>query len=1080
MKTPRTPTNELVRLNTLKSYQILDSSPEEEFDNLTNLASEICQTPISLITFLDETRQWFKSTTGISEKETSREISFCGHAILEDELFEIHDALEDERFKDNPLVTEYPKIRFYAGMPLKTKDGSNLGTLCVIDKIPRTLEPHQRKSLHRIGKQVIALLEHRKALLEVANLSNKLDESYTFNNALLNSTDESIISTTPDGLITSFNQGASEMLGYSAEDIVAKVTPAILHDPNEVKAYAQELSLEFGRPIQPGFEVFVLKAIESGSDSRRWTYIRKDGSRLIVNLSVTALKNHQGALIGFLGVARDETSTIESENSLAELTSILERTGEMAKIGGWELNLLNNEIKWTKEVFNIHEVEPPNPPPLKDALEFYPLDARTKIQAVVQKCIESGSPWDMELPFITAKGRHIWVRTQGSAIMSNGRAISLLGSFQDITERKKSELDLAWLNRALHMLSKSNQALAQINDEKKLIVEICRIAVQIGGYRMAWVGYAENDAYKTVSPQAFFGESGKTYIEAINLSWSENIAIGNGPAGKAIRSGKPHIVEDILLDSSFPVQGLATQHGYKSLAALPLKTGRKTIGMLALYSPVVRSFAEQEITLLQELADNLSVGISNLNAQKNAHRLNQAIVNVASSITANTGQEFFKKIASSMTETLQADAGCIAQLLPEKPRRASMLAVSVDGKFEENFQYGISDAMAKSLFGSNDLIIVKNNAHKEFPQLSMMKFYPFQAFAGLHLNDSKGNDVGLVFVFFKEAIPQQSNDIIHSILKIFAARIANELERMSRDLVILEQASMLEKTRDAIVVQDMNQKVTFWNKGAEALYGWTSDEVLDQPIQNILHQDSEVFNHALVDLLDHGEWTGEITEHHKNGSKLIIEEHWTLLRNIEGKPKSIFAIKSDVTQRKIAEEQTRQFAFYDSLTLLPNRRLLLDRLEKALSLALRKKQFGAIMFIDLDNFKKLNDTLGHDKGDLLLKEVASRILKCVRDCDTVARLGGDEFVVMIEDLTFEFEQAKSQAEQIGEKILEALNYTFDFDGYLHSSTPSIGIALFNHETKTTDELIKCADKAMYKSKTTGRNKITFYETDMST
>lgn len=1074
MISPKVTIDELSRLQTLTAYQVLDSPPEEVFDNLTRLASEICGTPISLITFVDSSRQWFKSSYGLASSETSRDVSFCGHAILDDALFEIRDALQDARFSDNPLVTSDPNIRFYAGFPLTASNGCKLGTLCVIDRVPRELDKSQRNSLARIAKQVMAELEHRKTMLETADISKKLANSTIFYDALLNSADESIISTTPDGVITSFNQGAEKMLGYSAEELVGKSTPEVLHDRTEVIDYAKTLSNEFGKAIVPGFEVFVLKAKHGHPESRRWTYIRKDGSRTIVNLSVTALIDDSGDLLGYMGVARDISAEIETQNTLRSLTSILELTGEMAKVGGWQLDLQSNGLKWTKEVFKIHELDTVDPPPFEQALTFYPAETRATILAAVKDSIDNGSTWDLELPFITAKGKQLWIKSQGSPVMADGRVVKLIGAFQDITIRKKFELDLAWLNRALLMLSKANHAITQINDEKRLIIEICRIAVEMGGYCMAWVGYAEHDQSKSISPQAFFGDSGKSYLETINLSWAGNGSIHQAPAGKVIRTGKPHVAEDLLLDESFHFKALARQHGYRGLVVLPLKDRQETIGMLALYSTEVRRFSDGEVELLQELTDNLGTGISNIRAERQRQRLSDAMIKVAITVTSSISSDFFKKLVASMTDTLGADAGYIAQLQSRKPLKASMLAVSVGQEFKENFEYEVPDAVAKTFFGDSDLIIIKNHADKDFPNLSLMRFHPFQAFAGLCLYDSKGKDIGLLFVFFKQAIQAQSEDLIKSILKIFAARTASELERLNDDLIIQEQASLLDKTNDAIVIYDMNLMVKYWNKGAEALYGWSSGEIVNHPIHKLLHQDQNTLKKALKVLLEKGEWKGDVTERHKRGNKLIIESHWTLMRDVSGKPKSIFSINSDITMRTNAEEEVRKLAFYDSLTSLPNRRLLLDRIEQALSFARRKAQFGAVVFIDLDNFKQLNDTLGHDKGDILLQEVAKRLKKCVRDHDTVARLGGDEFVILVEDLSVELEQAKSYVEAIGQKVLQALNNTFDFDGYLHTSTPSMGVAIFSQHTNSVDEVLKQADIAMYQSKNAGRNRLTFF------
>jgi diguanylate cyclase (GGDEF)-like protein/PAS domain S-box-containing protein len=186
----------------------------------------------------------------------------------------------------------------------------------------------------------------------------------------------------------------------------------------------------------------------------------------------------------------------------------------------------------------------------------------------------------------------------------------------------------------------------------------------------------------------------------------------------------------------------------------------------------------------------------------------------------------------------------------------------------------------------------------------------------------------------------------------------------------------------------------------------------------------------------------------------------------------------NVTARKLAELKIEQLAFYDDLTGLPNRRLLSERLHKALSAVVRNQRHGALIFIDLDNFKVLNDTQGHDVGDELLRQVALRLRECVREIDTIARLGGDEFVIMLEELSPYPGEAALQANAAAKKILAMLNLAFDLRGQLHHSTPSIGIALFHDQMQSVDELLKRADLAMYQSKAAGRNTLRFYDPGM--
>ena len=165
--------NEKKRLKVLWQYEVLDTVPEEVFDDLTELAARICEAPIALISLVDEKRQWFKSRFGTDFTETTRDISFCAYAITQTDLFVVPDATLDERFAGNPLVTSEPKIRFYAGAPLITPDGYALGTLCVIDKVPRTLRPDQKQALRILAHHVVTQLELRRRTRELGAVRDK-------------------------------------------------------------------------------------------------------------------------------------------------------------------------------------------------------------------------------------------------------------------------------------------------------------------------------------------------------------------------------------------------------------------------------------------------------------------------------------------------------------------------------------------------------------------------------------------------------------------------------------------------------------------------------------------------------------------------------------------------------------------------------------------------------------------------------------------------------------------------------------------------------------------------------------------
>ena len=227
-----------------------------------------------------------------------------------------------------------------------------------------------------------------------------------------------------------------------------------------------------------------------------------------------------------------------------------------------------------------------------------------------------------------------------------------------------------------------------------------------------------------------------------------------------------------------------------------------------------------------------------------------------------------------------------------------------------------------------------------------------------------------------------------------------------------------------------------------------------------------------------GAWQGEIWDRRKDGE---VYPKWLSISAVkadDGVVTHYVGSHLDITDRKRADEQIKHLAFYDHLTGLPNRRLLLDRLQQAQTSNLRTKRNGALLFIDLDNFKTLNDTLGHQIGDQLLQQVAQRLESTVREGDTVARLGGDEFVVVLENLNGDALVAATQAEVICKKIFVTLNHQYHLGAHVHQNTPSIGIAMSIDHQLSSDELFKQADLAMYQAKKAGRNTYRFFDPKM--
>ncbi len=288
------------------------------------------------------------------------------------------------------------------------------------------------------------------------------------------------------------------------------------------------------------------------------------------------------------------------------------------------------------------------------------------------------------------------------------------------------------------------------------------------------------------------------------------------------------------------------------------------------------------------------------------------------------------------------------------------------------------------------------------------------------------------------------------------------------------------ESQEGISVTDATGTILRVNRAFTNITGYSADEVIGKnpSILSSGRHNSDFYAAMWNSIKNQGVWDGEIWNRRKSGE--IYPEHLTItaVKGANGNISNYVATLTDITLSKAAAEEIQQLAFYDSLTGLPNRRLLHDRLNQALASSARSGRQGALLFLDLDHFKTLNDTLGHDVGDMLLKQVAERLITCVREGDTVARLGGDEFVVMLEELGSDALDAAGQAEAVGDKILAALNQPYQLITHEHHSTPSIGATLFNNHQSKIDELLKQADIAMYQAKKAGRNTLCFFDPQM--
>jgi diguanylate cyclase (GGDEF)-like protein/PAS domain S-box-containing protein len=323
----------------------------------------------------------------------------------------------------------------------------------------------------------------------------------------------------------------------------------------------------------------------------------------------------------------------------------------------------------------------------------------------------------------------------------------------------------------------------------------------------------------------------------------------------------------------------------------------------------------------------------------------------------------------------------------------------------------------------------------------------------------------------------------------FGAGMAIHLRDVTKRRKAQEQLRLLEgsiaRLNDLVIITEAGPfnepgpRIVFVNEAFERRTGYSRDEVLGRSPRFL--QGPNTQRRALDQIrIALEEWRParvDLINYKKNGEPYWVDLDVSPVWDKKRKLTHWVAVGRDVTERKLAEEKIQHLAFYDPLTKLPNRQLLMDRLHAALADPARPRE-GALMFIDLDNFKVLNDTMGHQKGDMLLQLVAERLRSCVAKGDTVARLGGDEFVILLESRGDKPFDPATGARAVAERILAALGEPYVLPGYLHHSTCSIGVTLFDRSDRTVSELLKQADLAMYQAKGAGRNTVCFFDPEM--
>ncbi|MBD1877101.1 EAL domain-containing protein [Nodosilinea sp. FACHB-131] len=1025
---------EAARLAALARYELLDTAPEAAFDDLVQLATQIGQTPIALMSLIDDHRQWFKAKVGLTATETPRQWAFCAHAILQSQPLIIENALLDERFAQNPLVVGEPHIRFYAGFPLITAQGYRLGTLCVIDQQPRQLDSAQLEALGILSRQVVAQLELRyghRVLKQT--LKDRTDIEFTL--------DQSSIVAIADaqGLITYANDKFCEISHYSAVELIGNKHRLLEegdHSPTDLEAIWQILNRgqvwrgEIQKRAQDGSLYWANTTVVPflDGDNRPYQYVA-------ICHDITAQKRLEAKLRRQSAqecLVRQMAERIHVQGSL-DLTAILQTTVAEVhhllasdRVLIYQLNtdhsgyvvVESTDAQWRKitgtqiydaqfarhylqlyaqgRVQAISDIETADLTPChRDLLADFQVRAN-----LIVPIVDAGKLWGL-LVVQQCSGARVWQTDEIDLLKQLTTQTAIAIHQSELYQQSQAELK---------QRQQAENLLRQQFERERLITAVAhRIRESLDLSQILNTTVAE-------VRQLLQADRVLTYrINPDGTGWVTN---------EAVASGCFSLIGQPLLEEVFPVEsycfyqqgrvraitdieqdGLSAclvetlhQLGVKSKLVVPILHNQELWGLLIAHQcHRYREWQAWELDFLKELSTHVGIAIAQATLLKQASQQAQAEATINRLTRLLHTPRDAIRVMQQVIDATVTTFGCIG----------GQLYISADTEEQSDQLYRSGVQPALTLEGESYL----------------WRHLAQSANGGRHRTKSSG-EAPTYHLYTLQDFGQDPH------LRTLGAAF----EAVTIDSVLI------------VPLQYQQQAIGWFSLfrrelGASLLAtgGFSNPQ-----------QTTADTNPSSQDLADMPFASGWNAEDIKLSQTLATHLYITVM------------------QRRI-EATIRHQACHDRLTGLPNRLLFEEELVRALEQLKPannrlNSRMLAVCFVDLDHFKAINDTLGHAIGDQLLQQVAQRISGCLKKGDIVARWGGDEFTLMLQNI-----QSTKDVTKVAQRVLHNLREPFVFNRQTFRVTTSIGIALAPSHGQDVETLLKNADAAMYDAKHQGRN-----------
>ena len=715
--------------------------------------------------------------------------------------------------------------------------------------------------------------------------------------------------------------------------------------------------------------------------------------------------------------------------------------------GVWDWDVAGGQVRhdaqWAR-LMGLHQRKQEHS--WQEALACLYLQDRDAVTAAIDRCLGGAARFDCEHRVCHPDGTVIWVQNRGKVVeqSEDGRALRIVGSLRDITEAKREAMVMQRGTLFLQTIAAVNEMLLSELSEQELMMRICQELARDGLFHMAWIALVDEDS-GAIRPVAEAGVERNVLIQT--NARCDDTTQGRGPTATAIRMGTTVVNNDTEINQRFALwRDRARAQRYRSSAAAPLRVNGKIIGALNLHSAEPHAFGLERVMLLEKLAADLGVAIG--------HR--------ASLADLRESEARFRLLLDSSPEAIFGvdteglctfvNPACLAML---GYTQDEMLGQSVHDLIHHTYPdgrpYPRDQCHVRLATRQGQSTHVDSEVHWRKDGSSFPAEYWSRP---MYRN---GEPVGAVVNF----------------IDISERRRAEEALRESE----ARFRAMAEHSADWIWSANVQGRHLYCNPRGVALLGYSVEAFLAMDTDSLVHRDDlpqlrETLEQAVS--TQQGWQNVVLRRRHRNGSYRTFESNASPLFNEAGQLIGFQGVDRDITERRQAEARIEFLAHHDVLTGLPNRVLLRDRFEHALAVAERAQSQVAMLFLDLDNFKMVNDTLGHAAGDQLLLQVVTRLSACTRESDTISRQGGDEFILLLNDVP-----DQETVERIASQILVSLAEPLEIDGHELNAACSIGIAVYPADGNGFDTLLKKADAAMYNAKGAGRNIYRFFDDQMN-